>query len=319
MPSQIETKKEISVLIYGEPGIGKTTLACSAPAPVLFDFDGGVQRINGAHRVPTVQVRSWDEAVQALDEIERDLPETQSIIIDTVGKMLDFMSLAIIKSGERGMVNKDGTLSLKGYGVRKNMFIEFNKRVMHIGKSVFYVAHEREEKRGEDVVKRPEIGGSSANDLIKELDLVGYMRAIGKERTITFDPCELWYAKNTCNLPATMKISAIVDERGAATGENVFLQQILKAYATVQERNSEQTGEYEKLMDDIRGRVKGIRDAADANAVATYIGGIKHIFNSKIVARNLFSARVKELGLCYDAETKSYADGVDFSDQKERA
>ena len=68
-----------------------------------------------------------------------------------------------------------------------------------MGKSVIFVAHEREEKNGEDKQIRPEIGGSSAGDLIKELDLVGYMEAIGKDRTISFDPCEKFYGKNTCN------------------------------------------------------------------------------------------------------------------------
>lgn len=49
-----------------------------------------------------------------------------------------------------------------------------------MGKSVIFVAHEREEKVGDEKQIRPEIGGSSAGDLIKELDLVGYMEAIGK-------------------------------------------------------------------------------------------------------------------------------------------
>ena len=70
MPSQLEINNALSALIYGQPGSGKTTLACSAPNAVLFDFDGGVNRINGAHQIPTVQVHSWEEAVQALNEVK---------------------------------------------------------------------------------------------------------------------------------------------------------------------------------------------------------------------------------------------------------
>ena len=67
MPNEIEPLKHISVLIYGQPGIGKTTLACSAADAVLFDYDGGVNRINPAHMIPTLQVESWEDTSEALD------------------------------------------------------------------------------------------------------------------------------------------------------------------------------------------------------------------------------------------------------------
>ena len=65
-PSELEPVMTLAALIYGQPGIGKTTLACSAPAPVLFDFDGGSHRIDGSHQVDTVPISKWTDAVQAL-------------------------------------------------------------------------------------------------------------------------------------------------------------------------------------------------------------------------------------------------------------
>ena len=58
-PNELTVKTTLSALIYGQPGMGKTTLALSAPNPVLFDYDGGIHRVNAAHRVPTVQITSW--------------------------------------------------------------------------------------------------------------------------------------------------------------------------------------------------------------------------------------------------------------------
>ena len=145
------------------------------------------------------------------------------------------MDKYIMKNNPK-MKKADGTLSLQGYGVRKNMFINFVNQVTLMGKSVIFVAHEREEKNGEDKQIRPEIGGSSAGDLIKELDVVGYMEAIGKDRTISFDPCEKFYGKNTCNLPARIKIPVIINAEGTITGPNDFMTKIVNTYQNYQEK-----------------------------------------------------------------------------------
>lgn len=36
-------------MIYGQAGMGKSTVALSAPKPLLLDFDNGVKRMNMAH------------------------------------------------------------------------------------------------------------------------------------------------------------------------------------------------------------------------------------------------------------------------------
>ena len=312
-PSELEVKKTLSLMIYGQPGIGKTTLGCSAPNAVLFDYDGGVQRINGAHRVPTLQVSSWEQTDEALEEIKRELPETGTIVIDTVGKMLDYMSDFIMREDPK-MKQRDGSLSLKGYGQRKQMFINFVKKVSMLGMNVVFIAHEREERRTENgqekVVKRPEVGGSSVNDLIKELDLVGYMQAIGKKRTITFDIDECYYAKNTCNLPKEIVIQVNVDDKGNVTGENNFLCSIISQYEESQIRNLEKTGKYEELLARIKEEVAAIKTPEDATA---YIASMKkmddehtHIYNSRMILRSEFKARVEGLGFVFNKEKNCY-------------
>ena len=59
--SELSIPNTIKMMIYGQSGMGKTTLALSAPRPLLLDFDGGVKRVNIAHvkDVGTVQVSSW--------------------------------------------------------------------------------------------------------------------------------------------------------------------------------------------------------------------------------------------------------------------
>ena len=303
-PSELSVKATLSVLIYGQPGIGKTTLGVSAPNAVLFDYDGGVQRINGAHQVATLQPTSWEDTNAALQEIANEMPEVQTIVIDTVGKMLDYMSAYIIRNDAK-MAMRDGSLSLKGYGVRKQMFVNFINQLAWMGKNVIFIAHEREERRGEETFKRPEIGGSSANDLIKELDLVGYMYAIGKERVITFDPAEYYYAKNTCNLPAAIKLPVVVDETGKAS-QNVAMANIVKSYEAAQVKRQSMIAEYEQVLDIIAETMTYATDADSLNEAMVKVFGLEQIYDSLLKAQKAVAAKGKELGLTYNKISKKY-------------
>lgn len=303
-PSELNVKATLSVLIYGQPGIGKTTFGVSAPDAVLFDYDGGVQRINGAHQVPTLQPTSWEDTNLALQEIQNEMPEIKTIVIDTVGKMLDYMSAYIIKTDPK-MAMRDGSLSLKGYGVRKQMFVNFIKQLALMGKNVVFIAHEREERRGEETFKRPEIGGSSANDLIKELDLVGYMYAVGKERLITFDPAEYYYAKNTCNLPAAIKLPVVVDESGKGSS-NVAFSNIVAQYKVAQEKRQDTTARYEMLLGLIEETMSAVVDVDSQNEAMTKLFGMEQIYDSFLRSQRAVANKGKELGLTYNKIAKRY-------------
>lgn len=304
-PSELEYNSTIKALIYGQPGLGKSTLALSAPNPVLFDFDGGVQRVNGAFQCPTLPVMSWEEVLMGLTELETEPNNFKTIVIDTVGKMLDYMSTYIIKNDSK-MAMRDGSLSLKGYGARKVMFTNFLSRVSMMGKNVIFVAHEREEKDGELRIVRPEIGGSSQGDLIKELDLVGYMQAIGNERTIAWTPQEKFYAKNTCNLPPLQKVSTIIDQQGKIIGKNDFLANIFESYIAYLRQEEKTRKEYDALLSDITDEVNNIGNADEANAFVERMKTKKQIWDSNAHAKRLITDKCKELGLTFNMKTKKY-------------
>lgn len=301
-PNELEVNSTIKMLVYGQPGIGKSSLALSAPDPVLFDFDGGVHRVNGAFQCPTLQVKSWDEVLMALDE---DLSEFKTIVIDTVGKMLDYMSAYIIKNDSK-MAMRDGSLSLKGYGARKTMFINFITRCSMLGKNLVFVAHEREEKDNEMKIVRPEIGGSSAGDLIKELDLVGYMQAVGNERTIFWTPQEKFYAKNTCNLEPANKVATIIDKDGNIIGRNNFLSLIFANYNSYLKKQAEIGEMYANLIEAMSDDVASIADAESANGIVDKIKSYTHIWDSKVRGSSMINSKCLSIGLKFNKATGKY-------------
>lgn len=309
-PSELVAKPGIVAMVYGSPGSGKSTLACSAPNAVMIDTDGGVMRINGAHQIPTLQVAQWEQIVEAMDEVKQD-SEIETVIIDTVGKMLSYMEEYIKRTstGKKIEINRDGSLSLKGYGKRKQMFIDFIKGVTTLGKNVIFVGHDKEETRGDETVIRPEVGGSSTNDLMKELDLVGYMEMNGNIRTISFTPTDRFYAKNTCDMPGVIPIPVLINENKEIIGENNFFGTVISNYRNRISENVENNRKLEELKSLIYSNVEEVNNAEDANNFVTWVLGLDHVYNSKALASRAISNKAKELGLKYNKMTQKYEDG----------
>lgn len=300
-PFELEFNAIVKILIYGQPGIGKTTLGLSAPAPLLLDFDKGTHRVSARHQVDTVQVKSWDD-VEAL--MLENLSPYQSLICDTAGKMLDFMTLKIMKDNPK-MKKGDGTLALQGYGVRKVMFLSFLARASELGKNLVFIAHEKEEKDEEQKIIRPEMGGSSGSDLIKDLDLVGYMEAIGKKRTISFDPCEKFYGKNTCSLPARIELADLNDEKV----KNDFLVTIIRQYGQMLASKKVLGDQYHHLLTDLAEAIDNLENAEQANAIVERLTkNTEHIWDTALQTSTRISAKAKALGLVFNRETKQYSD-----------
>jgi len=296
-PHELDTNKNIKMLLYGQPGIGKSTLALSAPSPLHLDFDGGVHRVKAEHLAPTVQVKNYQEILDLFQN--EDLTPFKTIIIDTAGKMLDYMSSYLVAADPK-MGRKDGQLSLQGYGARKGMFLRFLSQAATMGKNLVFVAHEKEEKEGDLKVIRPEIGGSSGNDLIKDLDLVGYVEAIGKTRAISFDPCEKFYGKNTCGLSSTISLKNLDKDR------NDMLSGIFSTFeSNLQKRNSLKKT-YDGFMDTVRNKISFVVDADSANDFVVWAQNAEHIWDSSIQSRLFLVAKAKELKLTFSAKEKMY-------------
>lgn len=301
-PSEIQEKKNLVMMVYGSPGDGKTTLAMSAPAPVLIDTDGGVGRTLSAHRVPTVQVTKWEDVMQAMDEIAT-IPSFKTIIVDTVGKLLDYMGEYIIRTNPK-MRKFDGNLSLQGYGVRKQMFRDFIKRCMMAQKNVVFIAHAQEDKVDDSFVVRPIVGGSSMADIMMELDLLGLMTNLGGKRVVLWGNdgssfAKSFYSKNTCFLPNVMEVPQVVDFSGNIIAENNFLTTVLAHYEDAQKKKEEVNAKYDELVTSIRERASAAENADDLNRLYADFGrkDFGHLYDSKLVAGRALRDRAQQLGL----------------------
>ena len=67
---------------------------------------------------------------------------------------------------------------------------------------------------------------------------------------------------------------------------------------------------YDKVIEEIKESIEFITDAKSANEFASHINEFEHVGSSLMMARSLFAAKVKALGLIFNKETKIYSDAA---------
>lgn len=183
------TVDRLNMVIYGPPGIAKTSLAFTAEAPLLLDFDNGSHR--AANRKDVVRVTSWAD-ITNIDA--GDLEPFKTIVVDTAGRALDSLSVDIIKANPKH--GRGGALTLQGFGELKSRFGAFLKLLNSFGKDVVLIAHMDEQRSGDDVIERLDVQGGSKGEIYKTADAMGRLIIENKQRWLLFSPTDAAFGKN---------------------------------------------------------------------------------------------------------------------------
>lgn len=288
------TIDSLVALLYGEPGWGKTSTAFTAAAPLLFDFDKGAHR--SGFRQDSVPVTAWSE----IANLEAgDLADYQTIIVDTAGRCLDALAAEIIHRDPK-MGQRDGALTLKGYGALKTRFAQWLSMLRGYGKDVVLIAHDKEDKRGDDLIIRPEITGGSYNEVFKCADAVGYGHVVGKKRMLEFAPSDSWVAK---------------DPAGLGSVEVPVFHQQPDFFATVITDIKESIGSISEASKKVAERVQQWRETIDAEDDAGNLTGFIATIQDEeravaTQAKRLLMDRAKALGLQYDKDSAAFVEAA---------
>ena len=293
-PAELEIPQKIKALVYGQAGMGKTTLSLSAPKPLLLDFDNGIHRVNYGHQTDTVQIHNWKEA---LDVLAEDLSAYETIVVDTIGKMLDYIITFVCPVGNP---------RIQDWGKINQEFSSFTRTAAALNKNIIYVAHRDVRKEGDDNVFVPALREKSYTAIVTELDLLGYVEAKGTTRTITFNPTSRNDGKNTCNLPGLMNIPTVVDAQGKALANTFFQTQIIAPYVANLGQRLEAAKAYESVMIELKEAIELITDELSANEFISKIDKYDHVGNSKAIAGGVLNLKAMELGLKFNKDTKKY-------------
>lgn len=300
-------EKKIRMLLAGPPGIGKSTLAMSAPAPLLIDTDGGFDRVEFMYRKDRLTAGSYQEI---LDDLQpQNLKDYQTLVIDTAGKMQAYMTAWAIandtKNGQRG-----GALSQRGYGAIKR---EFNRLIDYmfvtLQKNIIVICHSVEEKEDDVIKQRLKLEGGFKNDVWEPMDLGGFIEIQGKDRVLSLANTEKHFGKCTHGLKPAYLIPDL-----SKGGENRFLTDLFAEYNAVNAAEAKQIEEkkaaYQKAMAQGREIIATVVDVDTANAMMAAMGKIEHHLTSEREIKAEWVVKMNELGLIFDKATGAYVQGV---------
>ena len=210
--SRIKGNGSIVMIVYGKSGVGKTTFAASAPGALLLDFENGSKYL-GERGIEADVVRfvGWltTEDKRAL---RNNIAKYQTIVVDPLGeameKLLDSDAL-----NSRKFRQSDGSLTMAGWGEAKKQMRIFIKWLRDTGKNVIIIAHDAEEKDGDQIVHRIQVATKLKEEIPTIVDVISYLGV----RMVEGQPVRLLYTPRqgdqfdskdrTGRVPLTIQVS----------------------------------------------------------------------------------------------------------------
>ena len=209
------------LIVYGQPGVGKTTFAASARA-VLIDAENGAGAVPGLTRTPYLQ--TWPEMRQWLVELaSASAAGVAAVAVDTIDWMIQrIVEHVVVDLDHKSPHEVTNTLGSSHGGYFKAREIVQNivyrdllpmlNAITDLGAAVILLAHAANTKittpEGYDLrLAAPDIPQWIAPAFIEWADGVLYATRDGENRLLNTEGTNIVLAKNRYSLPAKLPLS----------------------------------------------------------------------------------------------------------------
>lgn len=278
--------ERLNLVLYGPPGVGKSSLAFTADTPLLLDFDQGAHR--AANRKDIVRVTQWQDVA---DLTADDLAAYKTVVIDTAGRSLDALTADIIRRNPKA--GRGGALTLQGYGTLKAEFVAWVKFVNSLGKDVVLIAHMDEQRNGDEIIERLDVQGGSKGEIYKAADAMGRIAIREGKRVLLFSPTDAAFGKN----PGQLDPVEIPKPDAAPDFLASVIQQIKDRLNTL----TEEQAAAQAALEAWRLTIKSLPDVEAFNAK------LPDVKMAPKAAQALFAAEAVARGFTFDKKAGHYA------------
>jgi phage nucleotide-binding protein len=196
------------ICLYSYNGCGKTSFAGrTGLRTVLLDCsDAGVVTLRGAEKLRIKKIRSINECLDTIDEINRLADGIQLLVIDT---LTGLQSIAI-----KEVKGKRGDMSQRKFGQANSKVIECISEARNFPHDIIYLAQERRKTIDEgegDVTKfAPSLTPGTREFLSGSVDWVGRLYIEAGKRRLSFILSDSTEAKDRANLfPKVLSLPSI--------------------------------------------------------------------------------------------------------------
>lgn len=306
-PSEMNfSDKNIIMIISGLPGVGKTSLALSAPDVLLIDADEGLARVNPAHRKDASVCKTFAEIKE---DIAYAKGHYKTIAVDTGGALVDMLKQHVIDHPDEfsGGAKKSGGISLQGFGYVKQLFLDFSADLRR-NFNVIYIFHESMDKQNDGVFYNLVCEGAARTLVYQPADLAAHLFIQNGKRVLGFTPTEEYSAKSAYGIKGLVTVPELKEG-----DPNDFL---TKLFDKIRENLKAETASlapqqkaYDELMANAPAMMEAITDALSANQFATVLDTLPHALTSKKEIGAMYKARCKELNLKWDGKQKAWVNG----------
>lgn len=175
-----DSHDRLKVLIYGEPGVGKTVFAATSPRPIIFDIERGTTSLlkhEHTRNTDVLQYRNARQLEALINTIDKgDLDEYETLVIDSFS-MFQLRVMDDILSTNTG--NQRYMPDGPTYNLNTNMLRAIASQLISLPVHVILtsaVKLDKEEATGR-MFYRPDLTPKLSNSLVGVCDVVGFMSA----------------------------------------------------------------------------------------------------------------------------------------------
>lgn len=294
------SNKNIIMIISGLPGVGKTSLALSAPDVVLIDTDEGIARVKPEHRKDTSICKTYEEL---LDDIKTFDGKYKTVVIDTGGSLIDMLKDWAMRN-EPSATKKSGGFSQQGFGFVKQEFLRLSAELRR-NFNVIYLFHVTKDKQ-DDAVSYDLVCEGSAKTLVwQPADLGAYMHIINGERYLGFTPTMNYNAKSAYGIKGLIKVPELKEG-----DQNNFLTKLFERVKDnmVAETAALKTKQeaYQECMKLGLSAIGEIEKPEDIENCVLAIKALEHALTSEKELKAAMKERLNELGIVWNQGNKRY-------------